>query len=130
MFTHISWNTHKNVWKKNGRTNSSKLGHDSHAFGLLQPHLHDLYTTKLLKKFRQSFMINLLTPDDDYSGRTVPLTSKCCILYIYSTNIDTEYFKHGINSPFFFASKCILFHKSNIFGSCFIHILYTECAKI
>jgi len=23
-----------------------------------------------------------------------------------------------------------LFHNSNVFGSCFIHILYTECAKI
>jgi len=23
-----------------------------------------------------------------------------------------------------------LFHNSNIFGSCVIHILYTECAKI
>jgi len=44
---------------------------------------------------------NLLTPNDDCSGRTAPLTSKCCILYIYSTNIGTEYFKHGIYSPFF-----------------------------
>jgi len=45
--------------------------------------------------------INLLTPNDDYSGRTAPLTSKRCILYIYSTNTDTEYFKHGTYSPFF-----------------------------
>jgi len=42
-----------------------------------------------------------LTPNDHYSGRTAPLTSKRCILYIYSTNIGTEYFKHGIYSPFF-----------------------------
>ena len=28
-------------------------------------------------------MFNLLTPNDDYSGRTAPLTSKCCIIYIY-----------------------------------------------
>jgi len=42
------------------------------------------------------FLINLLTPNDDYIGRTAPLTSKRCILYIYSTNIGTEYFKHGI----------------------------------
>lgn len=34
------------------------LRHESHAFGLLQHHLHDLYTTKLLKKFKKSFMIN------------------------------------------------------------------------
>ena len=29
-----------------------------------------------------------------------------------------------------FSSKCSLFHNSNIFGSCIIHILYTGCAKI
>ena len=73
---------------------------------------------------------NSLTPNDHYSGRTAPLTSKRCVLYIYPTNIDTEYFKHGIYSPFFFSSKCSLFHNSNVFGSCFIHVLYTGCAKI
>ena len=36
-----------------------------------------------------------------------------------------------IYSPFyFFSSKCSLFHNSNVFGSCIIHILYTGCAKI
>ena len=30
------------------------------------------------------------------------LNSKRCILYIYSTNIGTEYLKHGICSAFFF----------------------------
>ena len=44
--------------------------------------------------------------------------------YIYSTNIGTEYFKHGIYSPFFSSSKCSLFHNSNLFGSCIIHIVY------
>jgi len=46
-------------------------------------------------------MLNHLKPNDDYSGRTAPLTPKRCILYIYSTNIGTEYFKHGIYSPFY-----------------------------
>jgi hypothetical protein len=46
-------------------------------------------------------ILNPLKPNDHYSGRTSPLTSKCCILYIYSTNIGTEYFKHGIYSQFF-----------------------------
>jgi len=46
-------------------------------------------------------LLNPLTPNDPYSGRTEPLTSKRCILYIYSTNTGTEYFKHGIYSPFF-----------------------------
>jgi len=45
-----------------------------------------------------STSFNPLTPDDHYSGRTAPLTSKRCVLYIYSTNIGTEYFKHGIYS--------------------------------
>jgi len=45
--------------------------------------------------------VNLLTPKDNYSGRTAPLTSKRCILYTYSTNKGTEYFKLGIYSPFF-----------------------------
>ena len=76
------------------------------------------------------YIINPLTPNDPHSGRTAPLTSKRCILYIYSTNIGTEYFKHGIYSQFFPSSKCSLFHNSNVFGSCIIHILYTGCAKI
>jgi len=42
----------------------------------------------------------------------------------------TEYFKHGIYSPFFFCSKRSLFHNSSVFGSGFIHILYTGCVKI
>jgi hypothetical protein len=44
--------------------------------------------------------------------------------------MGTEYFKYGIYSPFFSSSKRSLFHNSNVFGSCIIHILYTECAKI
>jgi len=31
---------------------------------------------------------------------------------------------------FFLSLKCSLFHNSNVFGSSFIHILYTGCAKI
>ena len=55
-----------------------------------------------------------LTPNDDYSGRTAPLTSKRCILYIYSTHIGTEYFKHGIYSP--------IFPLQN--AACFINLTY------
>ena len=54
-------------------------------------------------------MLNLLTPNDDYSGRTAPLTSKRCILYIYSTHIGTEYFKHAIYSPFFSLQNAVCF---------------------
>jgi len=52
---------------------------------------------------------NPLTPNDHYSVRTAPLTSKRCILYIYSTNICTEYFKHGIHSPFFSLQNAVCF---------------------
>ena len=58
--------------------------------------------------------INPLTPNDDYSGRTAPLTSKRCILCIYSTNIGTEYFKNGIYSPFFPLQNAV----------CFINLTY------
>ena len=40
--------------------------------------------------------INHLTHNGHYMGRTAQLTSRCCILYIYSTNIRTEYFKHAV----------------------------------
>jgi len=74
--------------------------------------------------------INPSMPNDHYSGHTAPLTSKCCILCIYSTNIGTEYFKHGIYSTFFFLQSASLFHNSNVFGSCIIHILYTGVLKL
>jgi len=52
---------------------------------------------------------NTLTPNDLYSGRTAPLTSESFILYIYSTNTGTEYFKHGVNSPFFALQNVVCF---------------------
>jgi hypothetical protein len=59
--------------------------------------------------------INRLTPNDLYMSRTAPLTSKRCILYIYSTNIGTEYFKHALYSPFFSLQNAV----------CFIMLLFT-----
>jgi len=38
---------------------------------------------------------NHLTPNGHYMGRTAQLTSRRYILYIYSTNIRTEYFKYA-----------------------------------
>ena len=54
-------------------------------------------------------IINSLMPNDHYSGHTAPLTSKHCILYICSTNIDIEYFKHGIYFPFFSLKNAVCF---------------------
>ena len=52
---------------------------------------------------------NPLTPNDPYIGRIAPLTSKRCILYIYSTNIGTEYFKRGIYSSLFYLQNEVCF---------------------
>ena len=54
-------------------------------------------------------IFNPLTPNDLYMSRTAPLTSKRCILYIYSTNIGTEYFKHALYSPFFSLQNAVCF---------------------
>ena len=55
--------------------------------------------------FHLNIILNPLTPNDLYISRTTLLTSKRCILYIYSTNVGTEYFKHALYSPFFFLLK-------------------------
>jgi len=44
-----------------------------------------------------------------YICHTEPLTSRRCILYIYSTNIRTEYFKHAAHSPFFPLQNAVYF---------------------
>ena len=56
-----------------------------------------------------STSFNPLTPNDPHSGRTAPLTSKRWILYIYSTNTGTEYFKHRIYSPFSSLQNAVCF---------------------
>jgi len=53
--------------------------------------------------------LNPLTPNHHYSGRTATLTSRSFILYIYSTNIGTDYFKHGIYSPIFPLQNAVCF---------------------
>jgi hypothetical protein len=73
-------------------------------------------------------LFDSLPPNDIYICRTAPLTSRRCILNIYSTNIRTEYFKHTALSLFFL--KCRLLHNATLFGSCIIHILNPGCAKI
>ena len=60
-------------------------------------------------------------PNDPYMGHTVPLTSKRCILYIYSTNIGTEYFKHALYSPFFPLQNAVC----SIMLTCLVPVLFT-----
>ena len=65
--------------------------------------------------------ISRLTPNDPYMGRTAPLTSKRCILYIYSTNIGTEYFKHALYSLFLSVQNAVCF----IMLTCLVPVLFT-----
>ena len=62
-----------------------------------------------------------MKPNDPYMSRTAPLTSKRYILYIYSTNIGTEYFKHALYSPFFSLQNAVYF----IMLTCLVHVLFT-----
>ena len=67
-------------------------------------HPQGAYFVPLLK-----LQFNPLPPNDLYMSRTTPLTSKGCILYIYSTNVGTEYFKHALYSPFFSLQNAVCF---------------------
>ena len=55
--------------------------------------------------------------------RKAKLTSKRCILYIYSTNICTEYFKHALYSPFFSLKNAVCF----IMLIYLVPVLFTFC---
>ena len=83
--------------------------------------MNGMVTSILFQLFVTTGIVNLLTPNDDCGGRTAPLTSKCCILYIYSTNIGTEYFKCGIYSPFFPLQNAVCF----INLTCLVPVLFT-----
>jgi len=80
--------------------------------------------------FGDIYNFNLMTPNVNYSGRTAPLTSKVAF-YIFIQQISVLNILNMVYTlSFFFSSKFSLFHNSNVFGSCIIHILYTGCAKI
>jgi hypothetical protein len=57
------------------------------------------------------------------------LPSKHPILYIFSTNIRTEFFKHAAHSLFFSLQNAVYFIKLPFFGNCVIHILHTGVLK-
>ena len=73
--------------------------------------------------------LNPLTPNDTYNGRTAPLTSKVAF-YIFIQQIQVLNILNMVYTLRLFSSKFSLFHNSNVFGSCIIHILYTGRAKI
>jgi len=102
-------------WRAGGWTLSYKLT----AFGKNE---------EIECEIRVKVAFNPLTPNDPYRGRTAPLTSKRCILYIQQ--IQVLNILNIVYTLRFFSSKYSLFHNSNVFGSCIIHILYTGYAKI
>ena len=61
------------------------------------------------KKLMCYSCVNRLTRNDLYMSRTAPLTSKRCILYIYSTIVGAEYFKHVLYSPSFSLQNAVCF---------------------
>ena len=71
--------------------------------------------------FKMFSVFNRLTPNDSYMGRTALLTSKRCILYIYSTNVGTEYFTHALYSPIFSLQNAVCF----IMLTCLVPVLFT-----
>ena len=54
-------------------------------------------------------------------GRTAPLTSERCILYIYSTNIGTEYLNMLYTLRFFSLQNAFCF----IMLTCLVPVLFT-----
>ena len=85
---------------------------------LLSPHKATIFN--LVTHFKRRYF-NPLTPNDLYMGRTAPLTPKRWILYIYSTNIGTEYFKHALYSPIFSLQNAVCF----IMLTCLDPVLFT-----
>jgi thiosulfate reductase cytochrome b subunit len=72
------------------------------------PLYHSLLTIKLGPMWL-ILLYNHLTTNGHFSGRTAPLTYRCCIFFIYSTDIRTAYFKHAAHSPFFPLQNAIYF---------------------
>ena len=70
-------------------------------------HYTDWATLLTIKEYMYS--INPLMPNDPFSGRTAPLTSKSSILCIYSSNTSAKYFKHGIYSAYFSLQNAVCF---------------------
>ena len=71
---------------------------------------------------------NRLTPNDPYTGRNSPLTSKRAY-YIFIQQIQVLNILNMLYTLHFFSSKYSLFHNANLFGSCIIHILGTAVAQ-
>ena len=105
------------------------LFHNSNVFSSCI--IHILYTecAKIKKKFRHQ-KVNPLTPNDRYRCRTAPLTSKVSFYIFIQQILVPNILNMLYNLRFIFSSKCSLFHNSNVFGSCIIHISFTGVLKL
>ena len=91
--------------------------------------LSSLILPQVIQKEMVTSDVNSLKPNDPYRGRTAPLTTKFAF-YIFIQKIQVLNILNKLYTLRFFSSKCSLFHNTNVFDSCIIHILYTGCAKI
>ena len=107
-----------------GRTGNLKKKKKRESFWGRNFHGTDWISKKLIQ---DRYKVNRLMPNDTYMGRTAPLTSKCCISYIYSTNIGTEYFKHALYSPIFSLQNAICFIKLTSLVLYYSHLIYSVC---
>jgi hypothetical protein len=94
---------------------------------VVQPTTWPLY--RLVLTFERNILFNHLTPNGHFSGRTAPLTYRCCIFYLIN-RYTYRIFETCCKLSVFSSSKCLLFHNATFFGSCIIRILNTGCAKI
>jgi hypothetical protein len=83
------------------------------------------YTDTLVIK--KSKLFNHLTPNGHFSGCTAQLTYRCCIFFIYSTDINTEYFKHAAYSPCFPLQNVVYFIMLPFLFLYYSHFMYRVC---
>ena len=100
LYTHTQFNHLFSLYLHN---------HSKTVHALVQPTCSIIFNSATYTLTIYCLFFNHLTPNDPYMSRTAPLTSKPCILYIYSTNIGTEYFKHALYSPFFSLQNAVCF---------------------
>jgi hypothetical protein len=72
--------------------------------------------------------VNNLTPNGLFSGRTAPLTYRCCI-FLFIQQIYVLNILNMLHTLRFFLFKMSFISQCYLFGSCVIHILYTGVLK-
>jgi len=111
-----------NLYSLNKRIHKALCG-SNHVFLFqgMPRYLRHSNSIRLVRNlFKYVSLFNRLTPNDLHMSRTAPLTSKHSFLYIYSTNVGTEYFKHALYSPFLSLQNAVCF----ITPTCLVPVLF------